>query len=171
MRTIIYLDVDGVINAISGNPPKANTQWTGEWSKEKIEDWWILWSHELVENINLLAARDDVTVKWLTTWQELAPKELCPVTGIQGQSWEVLYGDIHSHGYMGADWWKLDAIQEDLDKERPDKAVWIDDDIYMFRRAMDWAENHPEIRVVCPTMAHGVTKKHINGIIEFINAS
>lgn len=171
MRTIVYLDVDGVINAVSGKPPRQNTGWEGEWSREEVMRFFILWSHELVDGLNELALRDDVTVKWLTTWQELAPKELCPVTGIQGQSWEVLYGDLESHGYMDHRWWKLDAIQEDFDKEQPDKAVWIDDDIFMYRDAMDWTENHPEIHVVCPTMAHGVTKKQFNGIIEFIDAN
>jgi hypothetical protein len=170
MRTIVYLDVDGVINAVSKGAPKANTQWNGEWSREEVMKFYILWSHELVENINELAARDDVTVKWLTTWQELAPKELCPVTGIEGQLWEVLYGDLETHGYTGNRWWKLDSLMEDLDKEQPDKVVWIDDDINYHRWTGEWLKGHPEILPVCPNTMHGVTKKQFDGIIEFINA-
>lgn len=173
MRTIVYLDVDGVINADSGGPPKINTQWTGEWSMKKVEvfNLFILWSHELVENINSLAARDDVTVKWLTTWEEAAPEELCPVTGIHGQSWEVLNGDVTQHGYTGGDWWKLEALMDDLDKETYDKVIWIDDDIKHHRWSLEWLKTHPEILAVSPDVHHGVTKKQFNGIIEFINAN
>lgn len=169
MKTIVYLDVDGVINAISDKPPRANTQWSGEWSREDCMGFPILWSHELVERLNELALREDVTVKWLTTWQEHAPKDLCPVTGIQGQSWDVLYGDISDHWFTTGRWWKLDSIKEDIDKEQPDKVVWIDDDIGYDRGANEWLRSHP-ILAVCPNTNHGLSKKQFDGIMEFIDS-
>ena len=167
----VYLDVDGVINAVSNKPPRVNTQWKGEWSKEPINGYSILWSHELVDAINQLAARDDVTIKWLTTWQEDAPQIFAPQTGINGEEWEVLYGNINDHWFTTGRWWKLQAIQEDLDKDPSDKVVWIDDDLGYDRSAQEWLLNHPEIHVVSPVTAHGVTKKQFDGIMEFINES
>ena len=51
---------------------------------------------------------------------------LCPAIGLNGQEWPVLAGD----GQGGGDnWWKLQAIQEDLETSPPDRAVWIDDQL------------------------------------------
>ena len=167
----VYLDVDGVINAVSNNPPRVNTQWSGDWSKTEVLGFPILYSHELVQNLNELAEREDVTIKWLTTWQERAAQDLSPLIGIDGQDWEVMYGDINDHWFTTGRWWKLDAIREDIEKTSPDKVVWIDDDLGYDRNAQEWLRYRSDIHVVSPIMQHGVTKKQFSGIIEFINAN
>lgn len=51
-RVSVYLDIDGVINAMSGRPPRHDTGWTGEWSTERIDEIAVTWSHELVDALN-----------------------------------------------------------------------------------------------------------------------
>jgi hypothetical protein len=161
----IYYDIDGCINAFSNKPPRANTFWKGEWDSAKIEGLPILWSKELVDEINALDARSDVRSIWLTDWQELAASDFAPQTGIHGVSWPVLTGDVQSYP-----WWKLEAIQTSIEQGNPDKIVWIDDNLKYSKEVVAWLKDHPEIHTVTPQPNHGVTKKQISGIIEFINA-
>jgi hypothetical protein len=165
----IYLDVDGVLNAVSRRPPRTNTGWEGEWSDVNVLGFPILYSHEVVNHFNEFAQMDGVVVKWLTTWQEKAAQELSPLIGINGQEWEVLYGDINDHWFTTGRWWKLEAIQNDIVKSKPDKVVWVDDDLGYDRSAQGWLADKDFIHVVSPNTNHGVTKKQISGIIEFIN--
>lgn len=161
----IYWDVDGCINAFSGKPPRQNTFWKGEWDSAKIEGLPILWSKELVDEINNLDGREDVHSIWLTDWMSMAPELLVPETGIKGTDWTVLTGDVHTYP-----WWKLAAIQTSIEVTQPDKVVWIDDNLKLSKEVRAWLEENPQIHTVIPQSNHGVTKKQINGIIEFINA-
>ncbi len=158
----IYWDVDGTINPFSGGPPKQNTQWFGEWSTKRIEDQPILWSHELIERINELGTMPDVRQVWLTDWMTLARDELAPQIGLHGP-WEVLTGDLHAYP-----WWKLCALIEDLEKNPADKSVWLDDNLIYSKEVVAWLKEHPEVHWVKPVSNHGMTKKQIDGIIEFI---
>lgn len=164
--TTIYLDVDGVLNAFSGRPPKNNTQWHGEWSKATVEGFPILWSHELVEAFNSLAERDDVEIKWLTTWQESAATELAPVLGLNGGDW--FYFTTEDLDDM-VNWWKLVEIQKDIEETAPDKVVWIDDDINYDSATKVWlSTTRVPVLAICPNSNHGVSKKHMDAIIDFI---
>jgi hypothetical protein len=167
VSTTIYLDVDGVINAVSVNSPSMHlTGWT-TWEAKPANGWQILYSPEVVEAFNTLAARDDVTVKWLTTWEDDAPQELCPALGINGQDWEVLHGD--QHAWRGSDWWKLHAIQADVAATMPDRFVWIDDDIRPEREATDWMATLQHGLWISPNTNWGVTRKHLEAVTAFIN--
>lgn len=161
----IYWDVDGCINAFSNKPPRANTFWKGEWDSAKIEGLPILWSKELVDEINKLDERSDVQSVWLTDWMDLAHKSLVPATDIKGSDWKVLTGDVHEYP-----WWKLAAIQTHIEETAPDKIVWIDDNLKYSKEVVAWLKENPQIYTVIPQSCHGVTKNQINGIIEFINA-
>lgn len=184
MTTNIYLDVDGVLNALSSNPPKQNTGWTGEWKREKAvipsdavqigwssqpvaESYTMFWSTKLITAINELAEMDDVTIIWLTTWKEHAKGVISPLMGINGHDWLHLdTGDI----YDTMRWWKLDAIRDHVEETKPDKVVWLDDDIAYDQKARLWVSMmKPKILSITPNSVHGLTKPHIQSIINFIN--
>jgi len=168
-NTIVYIDVDGVINSFH----KSKTVgWEGEWQLAKVIGYKIHWYTDLVEELNKLAAMENVTVKWLTTWQDKAVTDLCPALGIEGTSWDVLYAaDQEDLFDLSNGWWKLRAIIKDYTINQPDKIVWIDDDFKYEGNAMAWAEfMGPEIILpISPFTDWGMTKEDFSDIIEFIN--
>lgn len=167
MKTI-YLDIDGVINARSRKPPKQNTGWLGDWKQETIMGYPILWSIELIERLNALADREDVQIKWLTTWQEQAISDFTPGTGINGAEWpyfSATENDLFSYRY----WWKLTAIARDVDETKPEKVVWIDDELPNQFLAQAWlSENISTILGIGPESTHGLSAKHLWQIEKFL---
>lgn len=172
----IYLDVDGVLNALSKKAPTHNTGWEGEWSKEMVDGgsraYSILWSHELIEAINELDAREDIQFIWLTTWMHMARTNLSPVLGItNGHKWPVLipkHGDAHGWRPNVA-WWKLDQIKEHTDFTQPEQFVWIDDDISVMGSAIVWMEDQANGRIISPNSQHGLAQRHIDLIKTFLS--
>lgn len=184
-KIVIYLDVDGVLNSLSGRPPKSMTKWVGEWSQEQVQTiggrfWTILWSNELIDNINKLALQPNVTIKWLTTWEDSASVFLSPALGItEGHNWEVLKDSKESlspvtEGWTqetSKSWWKLDLIREDVENGDYDAVVWIDDDLKHSREAMSWIRSVEEsigFLPVSPFSTLGVTKREFDDIMEFV---
>ena len=167
MKTTIYLDVDGVLNAVSKKSPSlAATGWD-TWETAPVNGWPILWSPKLISELNDLAARDDVTFKWLTTWTDDAAKILSPAIGINGQEWDVLHGDQHAWGGKG--WWKLIAIQNDIESTDPDQFIWIDDDISAEREAIDWVAEKDNGYAISPFTRWGLTREHLTEMQALID--
>ncbi|MBT2537222.1 HAD domain-containing protein [Arthrobacter sp. ISL-69] len=170
MSTTIYLDVDGVLNAVNHKSPSLTAAGWDRWDHWKtapVNGWPILWAPALIEAFNELAARDDVTFKWLTTWEDDAAKVLSPAIGINGQDWEVLHGEQHS--WRGSDWWKLQAIRADVETTNPERFVWIDDDLSAERVALEWLGTRPEGLGVSPSVGQGLTRTSFDTITDFIN--
>jgi hypothetical protein len=168
MTTIVYIDVDGVINSFHQSK---TVGWEGDWKWASVDGYIIHWYTDLIEELNKLNAMENVTVKWLTTWQDKAVIDLCPALGIEGTSWDVLYAaDQEDLFNLQNGWWKLRAIIKDYTIHQPDKVVWIDDDFKYEGNAMEWA-NFMEgtVHPVSPFTDWGMTKEEFNGIIEFIN--
>lgn len=161
----IYVDIDGVLNSLSKGAPRQNTMWEGEWMREKIMGYWIHWSTELVKTINDLSLREDVTCKWLTTWQESAITEFAPIVNI-GHDWPFFTGETDNDHH---NWWKFPVIQKDVEETQPDKFVWIDDDMSYVQEAWNWINDHPKGLGICPISVHGLTRKHLDTIVEFID--
>lgn len=164
----IYIDVDGVINAASGKAPKQNTGWSGEWKQERIAGYPILWSTELVDRLNVLAARDDIKFVWLTTWRSEAPQRLAPAIGLNGEDWDYVDApDEQLENFKH--WWKLAAIRRKRKMQHPEKTVWIDDDIPFESNARKYLEDEgPSILAIAPNTNHGITKKHMEQIESFL---
>lgn len=160
MSMTIYLDVDGVLNAVTRHIPTV-TGW-GEYRRKKVNSYQIMYAPALVEAINKLSDRDDVTFKWLTTWEEDAARDLSPALGINGQNWQVLTGDQHS--FRGSDWWKLEAIQRDVAATKPEQFVWIDDDFKDERHAIEWMLDQTNGYPISPSMRDGLTRAHMEEI-------
>ena len=169
MSTTIYLDVDGVLNAVSKRHPSLSATGWDKWETAPVNGWPILWSPELIAELNELAARDDVTFKWLTTWTDDAAKVLSPAIGIKGQEWEVLHGDQHAWGGRRG-WWKLEAIRADVEATNPDLFIWIDDDLSMESEALEWVGDSARRVAISPFMREGLTRENIATILELIGA-
>lgn len=168
-KTIVYIDVDGVINSFH---KAEKTGWTGEWKWASVNGYIIHWYTDLIDALHELDSRDDVEMKWLTTWQDDAVTQLSPALGIKGTEWEVMYVPEGEELFDRFSWWKLHAIKDDIAKHRPDKVVWIDDDFKYERNAIGWVEDNPEINLlpISPFTDWGMTKEDFDDIIEFINA-
>jgi hypothetical protein len=168
VKTTIYLDVDGVLNAVSKKHPSISATGWDKWETAPVNGWPILWSPELIAELNELAARDDVTFKWLTTWTDDAAKVLSPAIGINGQEWEVLHGDQHAWGGKRG-WWKLEAIQKDILETMPGQFIWIDDDISAEREAIDWVTGRDNGYAISPFTSWGLTREHLTEIQALID--
>lgn len=168
-KTILYIDVDGVINSFHRTKTAG---WKGDWNLAKVIGYKIHWYTELVEELNKLSKREDVEFKWLTTWQDQAVTDLCPALGIEGTGWEVLYAEEQEDLFDRSNgWWKLRAIIKDYTIHQPDKVVWIDDDFKYEGNAMAWANFMEEtVYPVSPFTDWGMTREEFSGIIEYINS-
>lgn len=126
------------------------------------------WSHELIAEMNRLAVLPGLASKWLTTWEEGAPRELVPLTGLPGADWEVLYGAENDATWA---WWKLDAIQADIEATKPEKVLWLDDDIAFWRPAVTWlSELDIPVLHISPKTEYGLTREHLNTMFAFVGA-
>lgn len=171
MRTNIYLDVDGVFNPVSAEPPRAASGWQGDWvGPATVGGIPILYSVELIEAVNELAARPDVTVKWLTSWEELAAEQLAPAIGLTaGSDWEVIAG-VEDDDPQNFNWWKLDRIRKDLATATPDRAVWVDDDIAYDPKSLLWLQS-PGLPILhlSPRTINGLTPDDVRRINAFLD--
>jgi hypothetical protein len=129
----LYLDVDGVVCPFGAT---GDTPWGSAWTYAYAGMLEVAYAGELVEALNRLAPTPGLRCVWLTSWEELAPAVLCPVTGLDGGQWPVLTADGAGGG---ADWWKLEAIQADVEFTRPERIIWIDDQLAFEGRAQAWA--------------------------------
>lgn len=169
MKTTIYLDVDGVVNAVSKRTPKLNITGWETWKTKPVNGWPILFSPEMIAALNELAVDPDVTFKWLTTWTDDAAKVLSPAIGINGQDWEALEGE--QHGWHGRDWWKLIAIRDDVEESDSERFIWIDDDIKAERAAIEWVKSRNDVLALSPFTVQGLTRNELNAARAFIGGT
>ena len=166
MKTTIYLDVDGVLNAVSKRTPSLKITGWENWKTKPVNGWPILYSPDMVALINDLAAREEVTFKWLTTWEDDAAKVLSPAIGINGQEWEVLHGDQHAWGGERG-WWKLDAIRADVEATDAERVAWIDDDIKAEPAAIEWINSRDDVLGISPRTSHGIDREDLERIERY----
>lgn len=169
MHTTIYLDVDGVLNAVSKKTPALSLTGWENWQTKPVNGWPILYSPDMIDALNELADRDDVTFKWLTTWTDDAAQVLSPAIGIHGETWGVLHGDQHAWGGKQG-WWKLEAIRADVatSSRGGKRFIWIDDDLSAEREACDWLRARADVLGVSPSISRGLTRGDVESIRAFI---
>jgi hypothetical protein len=159
----LYLDVDGVICPFGAT---GSTDWGSAWSCSAAGLLEVCYAVELVTALNELARRPELRFVWLTSWEGMAPEFLCPAIGLTGQQWPVLVSD----GLGGGDsWWKLQAIQQDLETNPPDRAVWIDDQLDFERAARDWAAFlGARLLLVSPDPRRGLSRAALESLEAFL---
>ena len=189
-KTTIFLDIDGVINAMSSGYPKQNTGWR-EWdtayvsfkevpsstsallvNAEPKNGFRITYSPELLRELEALAARPDVDIVWLTTWCNDARTHLCPAVGLAGDKWDVLgREEMEYDPWSRAHWWKCIAARKfwELGSRDGQKFVWLDDDLKYQRDAAEWLrEIGGSALAISPNSLHGLSVKHLEQIKSFI---
>lgn len=150
----IYLDVDGVLNAVTRKIP----DWGWDTHRTKrVNGYPITWSPDLIEVLNVVAATPGIGVYWLTTWCHDAPEKLAHALGIQhGDEWPVV-GYEHWRRSVGLPWWKHLAIVEHLEGfDGP--VLWIDDDHGADPACVAWLSGQPQILAMAPSTGVGITR-------------
>lgn len=168
----IYLDVDGVLNAVCPDTPQ--TWGWGESECVTVKGFPIRYSPKMVDRFNALAARDDVQVHWLTTWLRDAPEMLCRKIGLDGCGWPVLGAAEWAAPRKMSDysWWKLPAARAHF-LSNGNRAVWIDDDLTDFA-AQEWAAPHVAdgtLLLVTPLTHRGLTLAEFDAIEAWIGGA
>lgn len=164
MRNVsLYLDVDGVICPFGAT---GTTDWGSGWKSSDAGLLEVRYAVELVASLNELARRPGIRCVWLTSWEELAPEYLCPAIGLAGQEWPVLT----SNGLGGGEsWWKLRAIQQDIETTAPDRAVWIDDQLEFERAARTWAAFlGARLLLISPHPRRGLSRAELDSVRAFL---
>ena len=177
MTVPVFVDVDGVINAM---PDKADDldHWPSDsWRRDFIympafaEALLITWSTAAIDGLRLLEQTPGVEMVWCTTWKHRAPELLAPIIGL-GAQWEYK-DELITNAPRWFDWWKATRVYEAV-QERG-RAVWIDDDIDAWTRMLrmggrldelDWLDDR--VLTVCPDTSTGLTAHELTTIEEFL---
>ncbi|MGP0221331.1 HAD domain-containing protein [Paenarthrobacter sp. NCHU4564] len=159
----IYLDVDGVVNPFG---PQGTTDWGSDWITADAGILNVAYAPEVVAGLNELAEHPAARFVWLTTWERLAPEYLCPAIGLKGQDWPVL----SSQGWdERPEWWKLVALQKDVEEAGAERFAWVDDQLDRESDARSWAEFRQD-RVLCisPDPRKGLTRRDLAALGAFL---
>ena len=117
---IWFLDVDGVVNALARPAPIGYQVTT---AKTMGRGWRIAFSREVVDFINLVNREGFAEVRWLTTWEQDAHRELAPRVGLDTFMAYDIPEDDSTSG-----WWKADVVALSVAEEkRP--IIWTDDEL------------------------------------------
>lgn len=166
----LYLDVDGVVSPFG---PLGRTDWGSEWKLADAGLLEVAFAVELVDELNALASNPEARFVWLTSWEELAPRFLCPAIGLEGQHWPVLTSEaLINDGWDGhPEWWKLAALQRDIEASGTGRIVWMDDQLDYEPAARSWAEFlRDRTLLVSPDPRRGLSRDHIASIKAFLSA-
>ena len=162
LRTL-YLDVDGVLCPFGA---AGSSGWGTAWRYADAGLLPVAFAPELVAGLNSLAATAELRCVWLTSWEELAPQYLCPAIGLDGARWPHLTA---AGAGSGPGWWKLDAIQDDVERTSPDAVAWVDDQLAYEAEAQAWARimGH-RLLVVSPDPRQGISPSELEAVRSFL---
>lgn len=163
MARTLYLDVDGVICPFG---PAGTTGWGTPWRTADAGLLPVAYAAELVAGLNSISRQPGVRCVWLTSWEELAPRYLCPAIGLDGGTWPWLSADGPA---SGDGWWKLRALQVDLEATGPEAVAWIDDQLDHEAEAGLWARLlGPRLLAVSPDPRHGISPAQLQSVTTFL---
>lgn len=174
-KPVWFLDVDGVINAVSKIENVHYSQFS-TWEEKMVNGYKIRYSPEVVDFINRMSER--VEVRWLTTWRDKAVDMLAPALGInvfpfdnaEGR-WSP-YGNFNGHNYLPENrWWKLNVILKHIE-DGGENFIWSDDDLYphvrnYVRKIAD--KEGMESLFVTPEIKYGLNVQNLQRIENFVS--
>jgi hypothetical protein len=160
-----FLDVDGVLNIETGVPSGPGAWPTYQHTTlatSRQPNVSFTWSPHLIDCLNLLVARRQIQVHWLTSWDLDAP--LCAAPAIGLHAGHVVARDVDD---IGTEWWKLRVIRQFVTTS--DFYIWTDDYI---NDATSTATVHTitdgKAFTVCPDPGTGLSPEQLNLIITAI---
>jgi hypothetical protein len=172
MRPTWFLDVDGVINALSKIQQRHFNEFP-TWEQKQVNGFTIRYSPEVVDFINRMSERVDI--KWNTTWHHQAVDLLSPVLGLK--PFEVAQaegmaspGDYINHQAHNR-WWKMNSVLEHIESGGLD-FIWTDDHLtqtvrHHVRRQADF--EGLESCMIIPDGEMGLTRGHLERIEKFVD--
>lgn len=173
-QTVVYLDIDGVVNPFNTTPAveRKRAQYWSEWKTLRVADATIIYAPELVTRLNSLTG--EAHVVFLSMWMETAVKEFAPAVGLHVDEFADADGwNRVSERYILSvkeRWWKLNLVIERMDAS-PSPVVWIDD--WMTSSVKTFVEEYAaekgvDILVVKPDERYGLTPAMMNRIDRFV---
>jgi hypothetical protein len=158
-RTIVLLDVDGVLNALTLDVPEG-------WKRGLFNGYQITWDPTITERLRDLHETGRVEIQWLTTWCEDADKLLAEPMGLPRGL--VTHSSFH-RARSSLVWWKL-LHADDVAKNNPDRnIVWIDDDHGLDYESRNWAAIRDNVLTISPDLYRGLTHEDLDKIEEWIS--
>lgn len=185
------LDVDGVLNAVTGIPDrKIWSDW--EYGRATAgQDWWPIWySPSVIAAVNRVHEQGLAEIRWLSTWGEHANGSLRELLGLpqfmvagreprwarsEGHTWESIshaeYAGAGAVDPLTGRWWKFDVVR-DLHTTDPDRPIiWTDDDLRRHRGVSTWMRLHTKSLLLSPRPAQGLTPRMIRSINTYLGVS
>lgn len=173
------LDVDGVINAITGRPDEE--VWPAEaWTRRFVATldgrrWPILTAAPVLAYLVDAHEAGRVEIRWHTTWQRSAIERLAPALGLP--QWPLApapeFTSFEDSGYArGASahsWWKTGAAQR-VRTEESRRLLWTDDDLSAGRGLPDVErlQSDPDVCLVSPVPSAGLSRPDLARIERFL---
>lgn len=155
MKPKVYLDVDGVLNAVCLKPDL--DVWP-DYLNTRACGGRFCYSPSVVRMIADWHEAEVAEVVWLTTWeheaQTLAQEIGLPHFEVAGPRREADFG-----------WWKLAVVQRDVAADPGRPFVWIDDDLYYDDEAIEWLNDlATPFLAITPAVSYGLRRDELEGI-------
>jgi hypothetical protein len=156
-RAHLFLDVDGVLNAVR---PDEHTGW-GDWREEEAQSYLLHISKAMCQRLAAL----DVTLHWVTTWCDDIEEWIAPIVGFG-------HGACTS-GRHPSDWgdgFKFGHVVTVLEQD-PRPFIWVDDDAINQTRVetLDSRFEQLERLLVTPDTYQGLTVEDVDAIEAFLD--
>ncbi len=185
-RSIVLLDVDGVLNPVAESTDELGRAPYGElaeWVTDVVTirgiEYLVRAHRSVCEFLGRL--HEVAEVRWLTTWShsDRCNSVIAPLVGLPELPIESYERYRHWSKYVypaSPYWWKLSAAQEAA-RRAPDRPlVWVDDDICLSPWAVQWAESASRgrpspVEAVVPDCHLGLTMQDMDRIDRLVRAA
>jgi hypothetical protein len=157
MKPRVYLDVDGVLNAVCHTPDL--DVWPDYTSIRSVGGR-MCYSPSVTRIIADWHESEIAEVLWLTTWEDMA-QDMAPEVGLPHFGVAGTRRDFDD--FMG--WWKLGVVQRDVATDPGRPFVWIDDDLYYDEDAVRWLNDlATPFLAITPRVSYGLRRDELEGI-------
>jgi hypothetical protein len=165
---VLFLDVDGVLNAVSRYPDRQVWQnWEQAEVPNRIGTFPVLWSPSVTCRIASWVERALVSVLWLTTWLDDANGPLRETLGLP--EFPVLGSHLSEDpalpsGSRGLRWWKADLVEEHLAAHPGTPFVWLDDHLRVMLALQTRLSAQHDCLLIGPASHVGLTPQHLQSV-------
>jgi hypothetical protein len=164
----VLLAIDGVLNAISPDPPATWPEWTRFHANDPDGGSWRMQvSLGVVEWLKRLHESGRAEIRWHTTWQEGA-LDIGDVLGLP--TFQVAHAPESNWNpvEMRRQWWKAPAAIRVTGEEKR-RLIWIDDDISDFLRREDRLLLNGCCVLLNPKTAVGLTEADLARVDHYLD--